>query len=493
MKRIVQFGFVITFCLFSHYSFAQRYLTEIFTEVTVESDVKYAENYAVLTGAPVLQDLLMDIYKPVGDSNILRPLIIMSHAGSYLPKGLNTLPFGNKADSSMVEMCTQFAKRGWVAVSMNYRLGWNPIAPLQEDRAGTIMNAVFRSMQDVKACVRFFRKDAATDNLYKVDTTKITAGGSNTGGYAALATAYLDKVEEMSLPKFLDSLGNSFINMAVIGDFDGEGGMTGVNFYNHPGYTSDIQLVLNMGGAIGDTSWMETGDIPVVAFHGILDPTTPYLTDIVIVLATGDPIVEVSGSYDIARYANVLGLQQVFIDAGFSDPFTLAAQNKTSIEGLFPFPGLANSFAPWAWYDSSDVNIDNATPGATGFGSRANPFATKEKALTYIDTIMGYFCPRAVKALGLDTTWVSVRGKISILETLSIFPNPATSSVNVESNSQYPIFSIELYNIMGQLVRKASDINSVRYRFERNNLTSGIYLMKVQLMNKTVTKRIIFK
>ena len=492
MKKILQFGFVITFCLFSLHSFAQRYLTEIFTNVVVESDVIYAENYSVLTGVPVLDTLLMDIYKPDGDTMSQRPLIIMSHAGSYLPKGL-ALPFGNKVDSSMVEMCTQFAKRGWVAVSMNYRLGWNPFAPLQEDRAGTIMMAVYRSMQDVKACVRFFKKDAATDNLYKVDTTKITAGGSNTGGYAALTTAYLDKVEEMNLAKFLDSLGISFINQAVFGGFDGEGGAPGYNYYNHPGYTSDIQLVLNMGGAVGDTSWMEAGDIPVVAFHGVRDATTPYLTDIVIVAATGDPIVEVGGSHDLARYANTLGLQQVFIDAGFDDPYTLVAQSRTSFEGLFPFPGAADGFEPWAWYDSSHVHIDNDTPGATGFGSRANPFATKEKALAFIDTIMGYFCPRAVEALGLDTTWLSVPGIINNLETLNIFPNPATSSVYVESNSQYPILSIELYSMMGQLVRIVSDINSVRYHFERKNLSSGFYLMKVQLMNKAVTKRIIFK
>ncbi len=238
MKKNLQFGFVITFCLFSLHSFAQRYLTEIFTSVVVESDVMYAENYSVLTGVPVLDTLLMDIYKPDGDTLSQLPLIIMAHAGSYLPKGLNTLPFGNKLDSSMVEMCTQFAKRGWVAVSMNYRLGWNPVAPLQEDRAGTIMMAVYRSMQDVKACVRFFKKDAATDNLYKVDTTKITAGGSNTGGYAALTTAYLDKVAEMNLVKFLDSLGNSFINQDITGGFDGEGGHPGYNYYNHPGHTS---------------------------------------------------------------------------------------------------------------------------------------------------------------------------------------------------------------------------------------------------------------
>jgi len=148
MKKILHCGLIFAICLITLHSSAQhRYLDEVFTDVTVTSDVKYGENYTVLYGPPplVMDTLRMDVYMPEGDTEDMRPLIILTHAGSFLPKHVNTLPFGNKNDSSLVEMCTQFAKRGWVAVAMNYRLGWNALAPTQEEKAASIMNAVYKS------------------------------------------------------------------------------------------------------------------------------------------------------------------------------------------------------------------------------------------------------------------------------------------------------------------------------------------------------------
>ncbi len=493
MKRILHSCLIVAIGLITIQSSAQnRYLEEVFTDVTVEENVKYGENYSVMTGVPVLQDLLMDVYTPDGDPEEMRPLIILAHAGSYLPKGINTLPFGNKVDSCMVEMCTQFARRGWVAVSMEYRLGWNPMAEKQDDRAGTIMTAVYRSAQDARACVRYFKADAYGDNIYKIDTMKITVGGSNSGGYTALAAGYLDKESEINLFKFQDELGASFINQAIWGGFNGEGGTPGYNNYSNPGHTSDIHLVLNLGGAIGDTIWIEDGDIPVIAFHGLYDATTPYDTKVVIVLATGTPIVEVSGSQDLTRYANFLNINQAFVDAGFDDTYTLEAQSRSPYEGYFPFPGKADGLEPWAWYDSSDVNTDHTTLGATGFGSKANPYASKQKALAFIDTIMGYFCPRAAIALDLKTFPVGTESAIQS-ENLRIFPNPVTSTVFIESSSDNPIRSIELYNMLGQLVRRDEAINAAEFSFDRDDIPSGFYLMNVRLQNKEVTKKIMFK
>ena len=493
MKKILHFGLISGFCLLAFHASAQnRYLDEVFDDVEVQENVKYGENYSVVTGAPVLNDLLMDVYTPVGDTEGKRPLIILAHAGSYLPKGLNTLPFGDKTDSSMVEMCMQFAKRGWVAVSMDYRLGWNPLGTTQDERAGTIMQAVYRSAQDARTLVRFFKNDAANDNIYKVDTTKITVGGSNSGGYTALAAGYLNREEEINYFKFQDQTGASFINQALWGGFNGEGGMTGYNNYSNPGHTSDIQLVLNLGGAIGDTLWMEDGTIPVVAFHGTHDVTTPYLTAVVIVLATGTPIVEVSGSFNIAQYANTLGLNQDFIDAGFDDPYTLAAQGQTPYEGLFLFKGPADGFEPWSWYNPDDPYIDNDTPYATGSGSKANPYASKAKALTFIDTIMNYFCPRAVVALDL---WAVPLGQENSLqpENLSIYPNPVTASVFIESNSTDPILSVKLYNMLGQLLREENDINAAEYTLHRGEISSGFYLMNIRMRSGEQTRKIMFK
>jgi len=446
----------------------------------------YAENFSFLTDPPVKVPLRMDVYSPEGDTLSKRPLIILMHAGSYLPKGFNQLPFGNKEDSCMVEMCKQFAKRGWVAVSMDYRLGWNPLSDQLEVRAGTIMNAVYRSMQDAKACVRFFKKDAATNKTYKIDTTKITVGGSNSGGYTALTVGYLNQVSEINLEKFLDGNQNSFINQAIFGGFDGEDGHPDYNFYNHPEHTSDVQLILTMGGAIGDTIWMEEGDIPVVAFHGVADLLTPYGTAIVIVAATQEPIIEVSGSHDIARYANSLGIQDTFINADIEDAYTLVAESRSSFEGLFPFPGLANGFEPWAWYDPDD-------PNAVGSGSAVNPYATKEKALLYIDTIMGYFCPRAVVALDLYVGFpAGVNKEVVTQNNLRIFPNPSSNYISIISTKE-PIFSIEVYNSIGQLVRKELNVNSHKYTLNKNNLNSGIYFLNVKFKNSNMIKSVIFK
>src|SRR5690348_13944228 len=93
----------------SNQLFAQRYFTEIFSSADSTPNVVYGQDYSVLTGSPVLSNLRMDVYEPAGDTAAMRPLIILMHAGSFLPKDINTLPFGNKSDSCMVEMCQQFA------------------------------------------------------------------------------------------------------------------------------------------------------------------------------------------------------------------------------------------------------------------------------------------------------------------------------------------------------------------------------------------------
>ena len=461
----------------------QRYLEEVFTDVDVTSDVKYGENYSILTGMPVLGDLLMDVYEPNGDTVTDRPLIIMAHAGSFLPKGPNQLPLGTKTDSCMVEMCMQFAKRGWVAASIDYRLGWNPTSTDPDVRAETIINAVYRAMQDMKACVRYFKSESGT---YSIDTTKITVGGSNSGGYMALAYASLNKASELQLLKFKNSMnGNPYVDQAVTGGFDGEGGAMGVNNYSNPGHSSEVQLALNLGGAIGDTSWQEAGEIPIVSFHGIEDALTPYKTSVVIVAATMQSVVEVSGSHDLSRYATALGNQELYDDL-FNDPHTMVAKSRTDHKGLFPFPGAANGFEPWGWYDPND-------PNAVGMGgSAANPAASPAKGRAYIDTIMGYFCPRAVQVLGLPGSTVGINDISSESPEINLYPNPAKNSLTVKSDKN--IQTITITDITGKKVMELNDIRSKEYKIQRtSDIYKGLYLVTVVAGNNTTTQRVVFE
>lgn len=479
MKRSLPILLVLCLVAFAGNA-QQRYLDEVFTSVNVTSDVKYGENYSVLTGAPVLEDLLMDVYEPDGDTSTNRPLIILAHAGSFLPKGLNTLPLGVKEDSCMIELCTRFAKRGWVAASIDYRLGWNPTSTDADVRAGTIINAVYRAMQDMKASVRYFKLEQST---YGIDTTRITVGGSNSGGYMALAYTSLNDTNELKLLKFRHSVtGDPYVNQSLVGDFDGEGGTPGVNVYNNPGVSSDVQLVLNLGGAIGDTSWQEAGEVPIVSFHGVEDALTPYKTAVVIVAATMQSVVEVSGSHDLSRYATTLGNQQLH-DGFFTDPYTQVAESRTPHNGLFPFPGAANGFEPWGWYDPTDPNAVGAG------GSAANPAANRAKAMVYIDTIMEYFSPRAVQVLELEGNTVGI-DEIEVNHSIDVYPNPANESVTI--NGKKDIRYIEIMDITGQLMVRTNEINRPQYVFEKGQLKAGVYFVNVFFEEGKITEKVIF-
>jgi len=387
---------VICFTVIANQTFGQtRYVDEMFTNVTVTSGVIYGNNLGVITGGPVPEDLLMDVYEPSGDVVAQRPLIIYVHTGSFLPKGLNQSTTGSLADSALVEMCTQFAKRGYVVAAMTYRLGWNPLDTTLVGRVSGLLNAAYRGIQDARNCVRFFNMDAQINgNTYGIDTTKIVMVGQGTGGYISNGVATLDKVSETELFKFLDQGGSSVVVQALSGDPYGMGGSV-LNTENYPGYSSEIDMAINLGGALGDSSWLEAGDVPMVGMHCPNDPFAPYGYGMVIVPTTGENVVFVSGTHDAIRRANSLGNNAVLNNATFFDVHTQAANGDGSnVDNLFPIVRTNPESAPWEWWDPADINHANSVQ------TNLDMSATKGK--TYIDTVMGYVNPRISCVLGLN-------------------------------------------------------------------------------------------
>ncbi len=481
MKRI--FTMVIAMCATATMLMSQvRYIDEVFTDVDVTTDVEYDSNYSVLTGTPDVIKLYCDVYEPNGDTETERPIVILSHAGSFLPKCVaNTLPLGDRKDSAIVEMCNQFAKRGYVAVAMDYRLGWNPLSTDADVRAGTIMQAVYRALQDMKACVRYFKVNQST---YGVDTNRVIVGGSNSGGYLALAYSALNDTAETQLLKFRNSQTlDPFIDMDIMGDWNGRGGS--LNYYGNAGPSSDAHMALNLGGAMADTSWQEAGEIPIVSFHGVDDALTPYGTDVVIVAATGQPVIEVSGSHDLSRYATALGNQDLS-DQFFSDAISQEAAARTPHSGLYPFPGAVNGYEPWAWYNENSPCIDTT---CTGFGSAANPCANKPKALAYIDTIMGYFCPRAVQVLLLPGNTVGVQDQEKLEEFVNAYPNPAQDVINIASSLD--VNSVSVFNVSGKQVFFDQNERNRKFAIDVTNYEKGLYFVRIETSHGVVSKKIV--
>lgn len=250
-----------------------RFDTEVFTNVNVTYNVVYGANTDVNGN---LLTLKMDVYEPANDTMTARPLIVWAHGGSFLA--------GSKSDNDVVTLCQRFAKRGYVCASIDYRLGI-PF-PVGQTNA---TKAVYRATQDMKAAVRFFRKDAMMLNVYKTDPNIIFAGGSSAGAFTALHLAYLDDVSE--IPAEIDT--------TVMGNLEGNSG--------NPGYASTVNAVIDLCGAIGDRHWVTGSTVPFVAMHGTNDNTVPYGRAMIYLLGAF-PIMVIDGSYAIAGYADSVGV-----------------------------------------------------------------------------------------------------------------------------------------------------------------------------------------
>ena len=238
MKKVLRLCIAFTLIVSTISANAQgmRYLDDVFTNVTITSDVQYAENIsilpAILSGGvnpPALTQILCDIYEPTGDNLTDRPIVILAHTGSFLPPVINGQPTGSKLDSSIVQQCMRWARKGYVAVAMNYRLGWNPTSSDQDTRTSTLLQAAYRGIQDAKAMVRYLRKTEDLDgNPYGIDPGKIALGGQGTGGYISLGYATLDTIgdvvpwQEIYLTKFFNlTTMQPYVHPPIFGNYDG--------------------------------------------------------------------------------------------------------------------------------------------------------------------------------------------------------------------------------------------------------------------------------
>ena len=252
-----------------------RYYNQLFTGVTISSNVVFGSyvNFGFQT------NLTMDVYQPTADVAMMRPLIILAHGGSF--------QFGDKNEADIVTLCETFARMGYVTCSINYRTGFFPIDSVNATQA------VLKATQDMKAAVRFFRKDAATANTYKIHPDYVYVGGSSAGAFMALHLAYMDKTTEFPL-------GVTTLNS--LGGLEGTSG--------NPGYPSNASAVINLCGALADASYLEAGDIPLVSMHGNADGTVPYGHAIIVSL--GYSVMYVDGSSPIHTRANAVGVYNPF-------------------------------------------------------------------------------------------------------------------------------------------------------------------------------------
>lgn len=536
---------------------AQRYLTEVFTndQITVTPNLIYGTNIdfltsnlgspnvpaelvelqtAVSTGQPIpaayfnpadgstalkVTNLRMDVYQPdqTVDNESERPVVVYLHTGNALPPPINGSPNGQRTDSTAVEICRQMARRGYVAVSMSYRLGWNPLAASEQERRGQLLNAIYRAIHDTRQCIRHLKQEANEGgNPHGICTERIIVLGEGTGGYVALANATLDNPAELFIEKFRPDPFNpnvSYVDTNMVGNLAGFGGM--MNLYRPNGYDHTSHFCVNLGGALADESWLAPGDVPMVAFHTVFDPFAPFTSGIVIVPTTGGPVVPVHGSNHFMPLVNQYGNNAAFANLPDGDPFTDRARSlygttqthgsvnvtiNTGAEGLFPvvrpFAGapFTEESSPWQFWDpNSPLALTEIQPGVTAHmaAMMSNPDMSPAKARAYIDSIMGYLNPRIHAALQLDAACATLGvDEMSMLAAnVELYPNPAHDVVTISSR-QAAILRYEVLDLNGRLMH-AANVNRDRFEMARNGLAPGVYFVKLHFAEGTVTRKLV--
>jgi dipeptidyl aminopeptidase/acylaminoacyl peptidase len=204
-----------------------RYRDQVFSAVTTTTDITYG-NAIGADGNPV--DLELDLYQPTGDTASKRPALVWVHGGGFTT--------GDKASGR--SRATFFARLGYVAVSINYRLlspdgcGGNP------NPTPVCQNAALEAQHDAQAAVRWLRANAAT---YKIDTTRIAMGGGSAGAVTSVLAA-----------THAEDPGTS----------------------GNPGFPSDIRAAVSVSGGMPTNELIDAGDSPTIFIHGTADQVVPY-------------------------------------------------------------------------------------------------------------------------------------------------------------------------------------------------------------------------
>ncbi len=236
-------------------------------KVKVERNLQFGSG-EVGQPSPQKRALFLDLYEPdTGESTWKRPVMIAIHGGGFL--------FGDK--SEMTSLCREFAARGYVCASINYRL-------VPDDPPGSAKDqytrAVMAAVADADHATRWIETNAGR---FHADSTHMFIGGSSAGAVTAMLLAYNPDLKP-----------------------------------------AHFRAVADMWGTMGPrVKWMRKGGPPLIIIHGKEDQT-----------------ITVSAAEQIDARAKEIGLshETFLIDGmGHSPPLNLEVGGKTLLQHLIDF------------------------------------------------------------------------------------------------------------------------------------------------------------
>ncbi len=291
-----QYTLLFVLFLLQYYASAQnaegcdgvRYYYDVFDEVE-KTTLVYGSN---TDAAGNSFNLAMDVYQPVGDTQAKRPLMIWAHGGAFVA--------GERVE--MDSLCKRFALKGFVTATISYRL--YPFLQLGIPDSLEMLDAAMKAVGDLKAAVRHFRQDAATDNMFRIDPDFIFACGLSAGAIMSIHAAYIDPTD--TIPDYMAD---------ILEDNGGLEGNTGSA--ENQTYSSDIFAVVNLSGAIHKLEWIQADDPPIASYHGTADDVVPYNHGLAAVF--GITFMSLNGSGSIHNLTEELEMENLLVSVPGAD------------------------------------------------------------------------------------------------------------------------------------------------------------------------------
>lgn len=466
MNRILFFLFI--FFSLHNQIYAQQWLDKKY-DFNVTKNIVYgtATNF---NGS--IDTLKIDIYNPACDDILgvsKKPLLVWIHGGAFLS--------GNKNDPSIINLCEEFAKRGYITASISYRLGfvadknaWNCNYPnyaciFAADEAEW-QRAYYRAMQDAKGAIRFL---VNRHNQYRIDLDNIFVGGESAGGFIALATALLDTlpekpavtyaIEDAPLPSANSltceyNVGKTFNGTTVprpsLGSINGSIEPTTIPY--------SIKGVANLFGAMNaDILKLHRANVPKPVIYSFHQPC-----DLIVPIDSGKILGGLSwcfangySCYTVSNTPTVYGSQYIS---------TLNADNNY---GYNIYDDFTNNYFPYNFWFGDYSCVAQTNYPCHGYDNktlRENNLA--EFFAQYITT--NPIC---------NNTFNGVENLNEQHEAIKIYPNPAEYMLTIEVDKNEE-FGLEITDVMGKTYfnnRYATKINKLNI----SSLNNGIYFLKI--------------
>ena len=215
-------------------------------------------------GGPVIDTIALelDVYAPDNQEEG-RPALVVIHGGGFFG--------GSNEKRAFVELSNQYASRGWVVFSINYRLaaqrGTVPASWLDSVQflpQGSNPNqalAMYPANRDAKAALRWVTSQA---DQYSIDVNHVSVLGGSAGACMAIAMGasndgdYVTELSVMQDPTLQSTnLSESFQVQTVL---DFWGGRASVDALS----------------ALDDEERFDSDNAPLMIVHGTADPTVDY-------------------------------------------------------------------------------------------------------------------------------------------------------------------------------------------------------------------------